>query len=351
MASSLGRGSLEAMDYRTAGVDLEGARDFVARIRRHTQATHRPGVLGGIGLFGGLFALPTGYREPILVSGCDGVGTKLKLAFTLDRHNTVGIDCVAMNVNDVLCQGAEPLFFLDYIATGRLSLEALEQVVAGMAVGCQQAGCALLGGETAEMPGFYPAGEYDLAGFCVGIVDRPAMLGGQRVQAGDALIGLGSSGLHSNGFSLVRKILEVNAVDLNAPFPGSSQSIGEVLLTPTQIFVKPILSLLKAGAQVHSLAHITGGGLLENVPRAIGPGLCAQIERGSWTAPPVFDWLRELGHLEQHVLDETFNQGLGMVVVVAAADLTATLAHFQAQGLAAWQIGTVVPGEVGVALV
>jgi phosphoribosylformylglycinamidine cyclo-ligase len=336
------------MDYEAAGVNLQGARSFVERIRRHTQATQRPEVMGGIGQFGGLFALPTGYREPILVSGADGVGTKLKLAFTLDKHDTVGQDCVAMNVNDVLCQGAEPLFFLDYIATGKLAIDTLEQVVAGMAQGCQLAGCALLGGETAEMPGFYPPGEYDLAGFCVGVVERSQLLDRERVQAGDILLGLGSSGFHSNGFSLVRRILGEQHIDLTAHAESLGGSIGEVLLTPTRIYVQPVLQVIRAGLGVHGLAHITGGGLLENVPRALAPGLCAHIQRGSWSAPPVFAWLQRLGNLSQQVMDETFNQGLGMVMAVDPKQAEEIQNLLQAAGLPVWVIGDVKPGAAGV---
>ncbi|WP_218081292.1 phosphoribosylformylglycinamidine cyclo-ligase [Anthocerotibacter panamensis] len=332
------------MDYQQAGVNLEGARTFVERIRRHTQATYRAGVMGGIGQFGGLFALPGGYREPVLVSGADGVGTKLKLAFALDRHDTVGIDCVAMNVNDVLCQGAEPLFFLDYIATGQLAVDAMEQVVAGIAIGCQQAGCALLGGETAEMPGFYPEGEYDLAGFCVGIVEREQILDGRRVAPGHQLIALGSSGLHSNGFSLVRKILETQQIALSDVPPALGATVGEVLLTPTRIYVQPILAALRAGLPLDGLAHITGGGLLENLPRAFGAGLSAHIERGSWTAPAVFGWLQQVGGLTQAVLDETFNQGIGMVALVPLQASAAWLEFLAEQNIPAWVIGEVRSG-------
>ncbi len=331
------------MDYQQAGVNLTGARLFIERIRRHTQAATRPEVLGGIGQFGGLFALPSGYREPILVAGADGVGTKLKLAVELKKHDTVGIDCVAMSVNDILCQGAQPLFFLDYIATGSLDLAALEQVVAGMSAGCIQAGCALLGGETAEMPGFYAPGDYDLAGFGVGIVERDQMLDGSLAQVGDVLIGLGSSGFHSNGFSLVRKILEVNAIDLASPL--FDATVGEVLLTPTRIYVKPILAALAAGLPIRGLAHVTGGGLLENVPRAFGRQLSAEIQRGSWTAPLVFAWLAGLGALSQQVLDETFNQGIGMVVIVPAAEAATCLDFFAQHALPAWAIGRLVAGD------
>jgi phosphoribosylformylglycinamidine cyclo-ligase len=334
------------MDYQEAGVNLVGARTFVERIRRHTQSTTRPGVLGGIGQFGGLFALGS-YQEPILVSGCDGVGTKLKLAFALQKHDTIGIDCVAMSVNDILCQGAEPLFFLDYISTGKLDIAVLEQVVAGMATGCREAGCALLGGETAEMPGFYPDGEYDVAGFAVGVVEKAHALDGSQVQVGDVLVGLGSSGLHSNGFSLVRRILETQGIDLMVVVEELDGTVGEVLLTPTRLYVKPVLAALRAHMPIHGLAHITGGGLVENVPRALG-GKTASIQRGSWTMPPIFNWLQQQGQLTQTVLDETFNQGIGMVIAVPATEGAACQAFFQAQGLPSWIIGIVQSGSGGV---
>jgi phosphoribosylformylglycinamidine cyclo-ligase len=301
------------MDYKSAGVDIEAGYAMVSRIKKAVERTHRPGVLGGLGGFGGLFALPTGYTEPVLVAGTDGVGTKLKLAFALNRHDTIGIDCVAMCVNDVLAQGAEPLFFLDYLATGKLSPEQMAGVVEGIADGCIQAGCSLIGGETAEMPGFYAPGEYDVAGFCVGIVERSKMIDPQRVRPDDTLIGLASSGVHSNGFSLVRRIVEVSGLAWDAIPEGFTASLGETLLTPTRIYVKSVLAALKSGFDLLGVAHITGGGLVENIPRALG-GLSAELQRGSWVVPPIFHWLATIGSVSQTEMDKTYNQGLGMVI-------------------------------------
>jgi phosphoribosylformylglycinamidine cyclo-ligase len=337
------------MDYKSAGVDIEAGYAMVSRIKKAVERTHRPGVLGGLGGFGGLFALPTGYTEPVLVAGTDGVGTKLKLAFALNRHDTIGIDCVAMCVNDVLAQGAEPLFFLDYLATGKLSPEQMVGVVEGIADGCIQAGCSLIGGETAEMPGFYAPGEYDVAGFCVGIVERSKMIDPQRVRPGDTLIGLASSGVHSNGFSLVRRIVEFSGLDWDATPAGFTTSLGETLLNPTRIYVKPVLAALKAGFDLRGIAHITGGGLVENIPRALG-GLSAELQRGSWTVPPIFHWLAEVGSVSQIEMDKTYNQGLGMVIACSsdhAEDLKAFLID---QGEVVFSVGRVIeqsePGVV-----
>lgn len=340
------------MDYREAGVDIEAGRDFVDRIRTSVERTHRPGVVGNLGGFGGLFQLPTGYQEPILVSGTDGVGTKLKLAHGLDSHKTVGIDLVAMCVNDVLTCGAEPLFFLDYIATGALNPDQLADVVEGISVGCQQAGCALLGGETAEMPGFYSPGEYDLAGFCVGIVDKPKILDPAGIQVGDVAIALPSSGVHSNGFSLVRKILEVNGIGfcdrlgslgdkcLDAPeFNG--KTVGEALLTPTQIYVKPILDLLKSDIEIHGMAHITGGGLPENLPRCLGESQAVSIKTDSWTIPPLFQWLETLGNVERLEMFNTFNMGVGFVVIAPADQVTAIIDRLKHHDIQAWAVGEI----------
>jgi phosphoribosylformylglycinamidine cyclo-ligase len=337
------------MDYKSAGVDIEAGYAMVSRIKKAVERTHRPGVLGGLGGFGGLFALPTGYTEPVLVAGTDGVGTKLKLAFALNRHDTIGIDCVAMCVNDVLAQGAEPLFFLDYLATGKLSPEQMAGVVEGIADGCIQAGCSLIGGETAEMPGFYAPGEYDVAGFCVGIVERSKMIDPQRVRPGDPLIGLASSGVHSNGFSLVRRIVEFSGLDWDAIPEGFTASLGETLLTPTRIYVKPMLAALKAGFDLRGIAHITGGGLVENIPRALG-GLSAELQRGSWTVPPIFHWLAEVGSVSQTEMDKTYNQGLGMVIA-CSPDQSEDLKDFlSSQGEAVFNIGCVIeqpePGVV-----
>jgi phosphoribosylformylglycinamidine cyclo-ligase len=353
------------MDYREAGVDVEAGRAFVEQIRSLVQSTHRPEVLGGLGGFSGCFQLPVGYREPVLVSGTDGVGTKLKLAQDLNCHNTVGIDLVAMCVNDVLTSGAQPLFFLDYLATGKLNSEQLTQVVAGIAQGCRLSGCALLGGETAEMPGFYQPGEYDLAGFCVGIVEKSLMLDGSQVQVGDIAIGLASQGVHSNGFSLVRKIVnespgktllvenssneDVGTLNWDTrPELLGGQSLGEVLLTPTQIYVKPVLDARSAGIDLHGMAHITGGGLPENLPRCLGVGQSVQIEPNSWIIPPIFQWLADAGQLTMDTMFNTFNMGIGFVLIVPPAQAEQTLTWFEAQGIAAYLIGEVIEGAGGV---
>ena len=346
------------MDYRQAGVDVEAGRAFVETIRGLVEGTHRPGVLGGLGGFGGYFELPEGYRQPVLVSGTDGVGTKLKLAHRLNRHNTVGIDLVAMCVNDVLTSGAEPLYFLDYLATGQLAPEQLTQVVAGVADGCRQSGCALLGGETAEMPGFYGQGEYDMAGFCVGIVEKSAILDGSQVRTGDVLIGLPSSGVHSNGYSLVRKIMaEAPRQEPLIGEPATSQSVGygwdecpemlagqslgDVLLTPTQLYVKPVLAALKSGLEIHAMAHVTGGGFPENLPRCLGENQSIYIEADSWPILPIFKWLQAAGGVKTAEMFKTFNMGIGFVVIVPADQAEAALAHFQP----AYQIGKVIAGN------
>ena len=336
----------QRMDYRQAGVDVEAGRAFVNQIRSMVNSTTRPEVLGGLGGFNGCFELPAGYRQPVLVSGTDGVGTKLKLAHSLDRHGSVGIDLVAMCVNDVLTSGAEPLFFLDYLATGHLNPDQLAQVVAGVAEGCRQSGCALLGGETAEMPGFYQAGEYDLAGFCVGIVEKSQLLNGSQVQIGDVAIGLASSGVHSNGFSLVRKIVSDRGFSWDdRPALLQGQSLGEALLTPTQIYVKPILQAQKSGLEIHSMAHITGGGLPENLPRCLAPNQSVRLDPTSWTVPPIFQWLATEGEVQPVDMFNTFNMGIGYVVLVPAAAAEATLRWFATQGISAWTIGEVIPGQ------
>ena len=334
------------MDYRAAGVDVEAGRAFVGQIGDLVKRTYRPEVLGGLGGFSGLFQLPTGYREPVLVSGTDGVGTKLKLAYALDRHATVGIDLVAMCVNDVLCCGAEPLFFLDYVATGQLQPEQLVQVVAGIAQGCEQAGCALLGGETAEMPGFYQTGEYDLAGFCVGLVEKSQILDGAQVQLGDRAIGLVSSGVHSNGFSLVRKIVEAQGLDWSAcPAILEGKSLGEVLLTPTQIYVKPILAALKQGLPIRGMAHITGGGLPENLPRCLGKNQSVEIDPYAIDVLPIFHWLAVEGRVKPLDMFSTFNMGVGFVVLVPPDHVDRTLQFFASQQLKAYEIGQVIEGS------
>jgi phosphoribosylformylglycinamidine cyclo-ligase len=289
-----------------------------------------------------MFQLPSGYQEPVLVSGTDGVGTKLKLAQQCDRHDTVGIDLVAMCVNDVLTCGAEPLFFLDYLATSRLNPQQLTEVVSGITEGCRQSGCSLLGGETAEMPGFYQPGEYDLAGFCVGIVEKSQILDGSQVQVGDVAIGLASSGVHSNGFSLVRKIVET--VELSDRPPSFTQTLGETLLTPTRIYVKPVLAARKAGLEIHGMAHITGGGLPENLPRCLGANQSVQVDTQRWSPLPVFDWLAQQGRVTLKDMFNTFNMGIGFVLLVPPSGVDATIRWFESQGISAWAIGEVVEG-------
>lgn len=334
------------MDYRQAGVDIEAGRSFVAQIRHLVEKTRRPEVIGGLGGFGGSFQLPSGYQQPVLVSSTDGVGTKLKIAQALNRHDTVGLDLVAMCVNDVVTAGAEPLFFLDYLATGKLQPDQLTQVVAGIAEGCRLSGCALLGGETAEMPGFYSHGEYDLAGFCVGIVEKSQLLDGSKVQVGDVVIGLASQGLHSNGFSLVRKILADRGGDWSdRPAPLAGKSIGEEVLTPTRIYVESVLAARRRGLDLHAMAHITGGGLPENLPRCLGPGQSVRLFPNSWEIPAIFPWLAEVGGVNAATMYETFNMGVGFVVLVPPEHRQPTLDWFAAQKLSAWVIGEVMAGE------
>jgi phosphoribosylformylglycinamidine cyclo-ligase len=334
------------MDYRQAGVDVEASRAFVDRIGSMVKGTHRSGVLGGFGGFSGFFSVPEGLKEPIMVSGTDGVGTKLKLAHNLDRHDTVGIDLVAMCVNDVLTSGAEPLFFLDYLATGKLNPEQLAAVVAGIADGCKQAGCALLGGETAEMPGFYQAGEYDLAGFCVGIVEKSKLLDGSRVKVGDIAIGLASSGVHSNGFSLVRKIASDRGFDWHSELEKlGGKSLGEVLLTPTIIYVKPVLEAIKSCLEIHGMAHITGGGLPENLPRCLGANQSVKIDANSWPNLPIFEWLAETGDVATADMFNTFNMGIGFVLLLDRREVEQAVKWFESQGIAAFEIGEVIEGN------
>ncbi len=337
------------MDYRQAGVDIEAGRTFVEKIRDSVARTHRLGVLGDLGGFGGCFELPTGYRQPVLVSGTDGVGTKLKIAQAANKHDSIGIDLVAMCVNDVLTSGAEPLFFLDYLATGKLEPDQLAEVVKGIADGCQMAGCALLGGETAEMPGFYGVGEYDAAGFCVAIAEKSEMLNGTQVNIGDVVIGLASSGIHSNGYSLVRKIIETKGYNWGGKLEISPETkdltLAEVFLTPTQIYVKPVLAALKADLGIHGLAHITGGGLPENLPRCLGHGQAVQIVRDSWNIPAIFQWLQSEGEVPELDMFNTFNMGIGMAVVVAPEKAEEVIAYFQSQGFTTNRIGEVIAGE------
>ena len=328
------------LTYKDAGVDIDAGNELVERIKPLVKRTQRPEVLAGLGGFGGMFALPPGrYREPVLVSGTDGVGTKLMLAQHLNRHNTIGIDLVAMCVNDVLVQGAEPLFFLDYFACGKLDNDVASAVIAGIAEGCLQAGAALIGGETAEMPDMYSDGEYDLAGFTVGAVEREELIDGSDIASGDAIIGIASSGPHSNGYSLIRKVLERSP---NSEIDGSPAS--ERLLLPTRIYVKPILALMQS-VNVKGLAHITGGGITENIPRVLQGALDAEIDTKSWSPGPVFDWLKEHGNIETGEMRRTFNCGVGMVVIVDLSEADKTVQILNEHGESAWRIGRIVPGD------
>jgi phosphoribosylformylglycinamidine cyclo-ligase len=333
----------DSLSYRDAGVDIDAGNALVERIKPLVKETFRPGVLTGLGGFGALFELPLErYREPVLVSGTDGVGTKLKLALELAKHDTIGIDLVAMCVNDIVVAGAEPLFFLDYYATGRLDLAVASEVIAGIAAGCKLAGAALTGGETAEMPGLYGAGDYDLAGFCVGIAEKSRLIQPQRVAAGDVLLGLASSGPHSNGYSLIRKILEVSGADLAQPL--AETTLGEALLAPTRIYVKPLLALMES-LQIHALAHITGGGLPENLPRVLPAGCRAVIDSDSWQLPEIFRWLQRQGNIANNELLRTFNCGVGMVVCVAAEDAAEATGILEAEGETVRTIGRIAAGE------
>ena len=342
-----------AVTYKDAGVDVERGYEAVRRMKQHVATTFNENVLGGLGSFGGFYSIENEKMDkPVLVAGTDGVGTKLKFAFLMDKHDTVGIDCVAMCVNDVVCQGAKPLLFLDYIATGYLEPGKVEQIVAGVAEGCRQAGCALIGGETAEMPDFYGEGEYDMAGFTVGIVDRDKSISGERVKAGDVLVGMASSGVHSNGYSLVRKLVLGGGIDINAPVEAfGGKSWGETLLTPTKIYVKPALAACKA-ADVHGIAHITGGGFIENIPRILPDGLTAEIDLGSWPVLPVFTELQRMGEMTDRQIYNTFNMGIGMVFAVDASEADAVIAALTACGEKAYRIGRVAEtGEDGERLV
>ena len=337
--------------YAAAGVDITAGYRAVELMKRHVAATRTPGVFDEIGGFGGLF-MPdlTGMRDPVLVSGTDGVGTKLRLAFLTNKHDTVGIDCVAMCVNDVICCGAKPLFFLDYIACGKNVPEKIAEIVKGVADGCVQAGAALIGGETAEMPGFYPEDEYDLAGFAVGIVDKDRIIRNETMQAGDVVIALPSSGAHSNGFSLVRRVFDVEKTDLAAPVAAlGGRSLGDALLTPTKIYVKPVLALLEQ-IDARGISHITGGGFYENIPRSVPDGLCAKIEKAAVRVPPVFNLIRETGGISERDMFNTFNMGVGMSVTVPKAQADRALAVLRANGEDAYVIGEIVSGEEKICL-
>ncbi|MDR2164971.1 MAG: phosphoribosylformylglycinamidine cyclo-ligase [Zoogloeaceae bacterium] len=329
-----------SLSYRDAGVNIDAGDALVDHIRPLAKKTLREGVLGGIGGFGALFEVPGRYREPVLVSGTDGVGTKLKLAFQLNRHDTVGQDLVAMSVNDILVQGAESLFFLDYFACGKLDVATAASVIGGIARGCALAGCALIGGETAEMPGMYPDGEYDLAGFAVGVVEKSRIIDGATIAPGDIVLGLASSGAHSNGYSLLRKIVERARPDLAAPFDGA-RTLADALMEPTRIYVRSILALLEK-VMVKGMAHITGGGLLENVPRALPQKTVAVLEKSAWPRPRLFDWLQAKGNVAETEMHRVFNCGVGMAVIVAAADVSAALRQLTATGETAWVIGQIV---------
>ena len=331
--------------YKQAGVDIEAGDALVERIKPHAAKTRRSEVLSGVGGFGGLFAIPPGkYKEPILVSGTDGVGTKLKLAFAMDRHETVGIDLVAMSVNDVLTSGAEPLFFLDYFATARLDVDRAEKVIAGVAKGCEQAGCTLLGGETAELPGFYVPGEYELAGFAVGIVEKSQIIDGKTIVPGDRVIGLASSGLHSNGYSLARRILEDARLALTDSVDGLA--LGTSLLEPTRIYVKDVLAL-HAAVPLKGMAHITGSGLPGNVPRCLPDGTRAVLKESSWQRPAIFDVLQRLGEVDRNEMFSTFNMGLGMTIVVAPEQVKPALEFLASRGVSAWDVGVIEAGKPG----
>ena len=336
------------LTYRDAGVDIDAGDALVDRIKPLAARTMRPGVLAGIGGFGALFEVPKQFKEPVLVSGTDGVGTKLRLAFEWNRHDTVGIDLVAMSVNDILVQGAEPLFFLDYFACGKLSVDTAASVVGGIAKGCELSGCALIGGETAEMPGMYPDGEYDLAGFAVGAVEKSAIIDGKSIKTGDVVLGLASSGAHSNGYSLVRKILERANARPDQDFHG--QPLVDVVMAPTRIYVKQVLAALaKHGTAIKGLAHITGGGLLDNVPRILQPGLSAKLHRDGWEMPKLFQWLQQQGGVEDTEMHRVFNCGIGMVLVVDAAQADAIAATLREQGETVNRIGEIVEQQDGMA--
>jgi phosphoribosylformylglycinamidine cyclo-ligase len=326
------------LTYRDAGVDIDAGDNLVENIKPFARRTMRPGVMAGIGGFGALFRVPRGYKNPVLVSGTDGVGTKLKLAFELKRHDTVGIDLVAMSVNDILTLGAEPLFFLDYYACGKLDLKSATQVIKGIAAGCEQAGCALIGGETAEMPGMYPAGEYDLAGFAVGVAEQSKIITGKTIKPGDVILGLASNGAHSNGYSLIRKIISTRRVNLSDKLGG--RPLKDLILAPTRIYVKPVLALAKK-VPLKGIAHITGGGLVENIPRVLSQGLSARISQSAWPMPPLFTWLQQQGNVADGEMHRVFNCGIGMIIVVDARHAARAQTLLTRAGETVWRIGEV----------
>ena len=340
------------MDYKKAGVDIEAGYKSVELMKEHVAKTMRPEVLGGLGGFSGAFSMDKfkDMEKPTLVSGTDGVGTKLKLAFTMDKHDTVGIDCVAMCVNDIACAGGEPLFFLDYIACGKNEPEKIAQIVKGVADGCLQSECALIGGETAEMPGFYPVDEYDLAGFAVGVVDEKDLITGKDIKAGDTLIGIASSGVHSNGFSLVRSVFKITEEALNTYYDALGKTLGEALLAPTKIYVKTLKEIKNAGVKIKGCSHITGGGFYENIPRMLPENAHANIKVGSYEIPPIFDMLAKEGNISKEMMYNTYNMGIGMLLAVDAADADKTVALAEQAGEKAYIIGEIAEGEKGISL-
>ncbi len=338
------------INYKDSGVDVEAGYEAVRQMKQYVTKTHTPNVIGGLGGFGGLFSLDTsGVEEPVLVAGTDGVGTKLKIAFTMERHDSIGIDCVAMCVNDLVCQGAKPLFFLDYIAVGKLLPQQVSEIVKGISQGCIDSGCALIGGETAEMPGFYKLGEYDVAGFAVGLVDRKKIIDGSSIKPGHSLIGLASNGVHSNGFSLVRRLLMEENNRLNEYNEDLGMTIGEELLKPTRIYVKGILELIKHFS-IKGLSHITGGGFIENIPRMLPRGLSTEIKRDSWPISPIFNLLKEAGQMQEQSLFNTFNMGIGMVLACEPYEEKEILASLKESGYPAYSIGKVIEGQEGLVL-
>ncbi len=340
------------MDYKNAGVDIEAGYRSVELMKKHVKETMRPEVLGGLGGFSGAFSMSAfkDMEKPTLVSGTDGVGTKLKLAFILDKHNTVGIDCVAMCVNDIACAGGEPLFFLDYIACGKNEPEKIADIVSGVAEGCKQAGAALIGGETAEMPGFYPVDEYDLAGFAVGVVDEKDLITGKDIKPGDVLVGMASSGVHSNGFSLVRKVFSMTEENLNTYYDCLGKTLGEALIAPTKIYVKALKAVKEAGVTIKGCSHITGGGFYENIPRMLPDGVRAEVKKDSYPIPPIFKMLKEDGEIEEEMMYNTYNMGIGMMLALDPADVEKAMEAMKAAGEEPYIVGKIVEGEKGVTL-